>query len=109
MDAVALVQIAVPGDVLQQKRNEEDALLQRDVAERLAERRGILLTVVRRRLHPGEDHDDAAVLGALDDAREVLLHLGDRQPAQPVVRPEGDDQDADLTLERPVQPSEATG
>ena len=49
-------------------------------------------------------------LRALDDRGEVLLHLVDRQPAQPVVRAELEDQDPHVALlQRPVEPLEAGG
>ena len=45
----------------------------------------------------------------VDDRRQVLLHLGDRQAAQAVVGAERDDEDAHVALERPVEPAQAAG
>ena len=66
-------------------------------------------TVVGRRLHAGEDHQHLPRARGVDDLREVLLHLGDRQPAQAVVGAERDDQHPHVPLERPVEPPQPAG
>ena len=48
-------------------------------------------------------------LARVDDRRQVLLHLVDRQTAQAVVGAERDDEDANVALERPVEPAQAAG
>ena len=77
MDAVGLVQLGVPGNAVEQKRHEQDAMPPGDVAEGLPKRRGVLLAIVGRRLHAGEDHHHIPSLGALDDLRQVVLHFPD--------------------------------
>ena len=45
----------------------------------------------------------------LDDLREILFHLGDRQSAKAIVPAERDDQHPDVFLERPIEPPKAAG
>ena len=65
--------------------------------------------VVRRRFHAGEDDADVPRLRALDDAREVVAQLLDRQAAKAVVAAERHDQHAHVAVERPVEPRETVG
>ena len=107
MDAVGLVERRLPGHLVEQERNQQHMLLACDVGKRAAIRLHVLGTVVGRRLHAGEDDDDVPFLGALDDRREVLLHLVDRETAQAVVGAERHDEDANVALERPVETAQA--
>ena len=50
---------------------------------------------------------NAARLRLLDDLRQVVLQLLGRQSAQAVVAAERDDQNADVAVERPVEPGQA--
>src|SRR2546422_3114571 len=73
MDAVGDVERAIAGNSLEQERNEWHLVLGREIAERLAKRRGVRGTVIGGRLHAGKDHHDPAGPGARDDLAEVLL------------------------------------
>ena len=48
-------------------------------------------------------------LARCDDCHQVLLHLGDRQPAQSVVGAERQHEYPHIAFKRPVEPSEPTG
>ena len=109
MDAVPLVEGLVARHPLQQKRHERDAVFRRERRIDLVKGDDVVAAVVRRRFHAGEDHRDAARLRPLDDLREVALQLLGRQTAQAVVAAERDDQDADVAVERPVEPRQSAG
>ena len=97
------------GDVVEHEAHERDALLAGDAAERLAEGGGIGRPGVGRRFHAAQQHGQVALAGGVDDGGQVLLQFLGRQAAQPVVAAELDDQDADVAVERPVQPPQAAG
>ncbi len=54
------------------------------------------------------DHD-VPLAGLVDDLREVVFHLCNGEPPQAVVAAERDDENPDVSLERPVEPPQAAG
>ena len=82
MNAVRLIQLRDARHALPAETARATTLFSlREILKDLTELRGVLFPVVRRRLHPDEQHRDAALPGAMDDALEVLLHLIGGQPA----------------------------
>ena len=76
---------------------------------RLAERRRVGRAEIRRRFHAGKDHFDAARIRALDDRRQVLAQLLDRQAPQRVVAAERDHQNLHVPVERPIDAAQSAG
>ena len=91
------------------KRTNGTPLVAGDAGERLAEGGGIGRPDVGRRLHAAQQHGEVALAGGVDDGGQVLAQFLERQAAQPVVAAELDDQDADVAVEGPVEPSQAAG
>ena len=60
MNAVALIQAVDAGHALQQKRHERHVVFLRQRGIHVVKRLRVLVAPVRRRLHPGENHRDAA-------------------------------------------------
>jgi hypothetical protein len=109
MNAVAPVERLDPRHAFEEKRDKRHVVLLRERWIHLMEVDAVDLPEVRRRLHAGKDHLNAARLGPFDDRREVALQLADRKTAQRIVPAERDHEDADVTRERPVQPAQPAG
>src|SRR4051812_27079738 len=108
MNAIALVERRIAGDLCEQERKKRHLVLFREIGKRLTKRYDVLGTEVRRRFHAGQQHRDVPGLRALDDRGEVLLHLRDRQSAQAVVRAKFEDENTYVGLiERPVETLQA--
>src|SRR5258705_6181258 len=109
MHAVRDVQARIARDAIQVKGHERDALLPRQIPERASEVRRIRGTVVRGRLHPGQQDLDTELLRLSDDRLQVLLHAGNGQTAQSVVGTKLDDENPTVSIERPFQTSQSAG
>src|SRR6188472_2343090 len=103
MDAVCLVQLGLTGNFVEEKRDEQYAVLLRELAIGLAKRGRILGAVVRWRFHARQDDDDVLRASRFDNLSEIVLHLGDRQAAQAIVRAERDNQYTNILLQGPVE------
>ena len=68
------------------------------------ERDDVVAAEVGRRFHARQHDGDALRLRPLDDLGQIALQLLGRQPAQPVVAAERDDEHAHVAVERPVEP-----
>ena len=110
MNAVALVQLGLPGDVVEQERNER-APASRSARSRNAWRNAMAYSGPKfgGASMPARITTTFRSRARVDDLRQVLLHLGDREPAQPVVGAERDDQDSHVPFERPVEPPQPAG
>ena len=109
MDAIRLVQIGHAGDAFEQKRHQRDFVLAREILKHLTKSRGVLFPVVRRRLHADEQHWNRALPRAMDDALQILLHLGWRQASQPVIGAERKNQQPHIPFERPARAPQSVG
>src|SRR5439155_3838296 len=97
------------GHSVEKERNKSYAILTRQRGIHAVKPRRVLAAEIGRRLHPREHDDDTAGLGALDDRREIALQLARREAPKAVVAAERYDEDANLAVERPVEPTETTG
>ena len=101
VNAIRLVESGHASDTLQQEWDERHPVFAREVLIHLTKSAGVRFPVVGRGLHADEQHGNAALLRAVDDALEVLFHLRGRQPAKAVVGAEGQDQHLYVAFERP--------
>ena len=111
MDAIRLVEIRGTRHALQQKRQQNGALIPRHFAEDGSERFGILRPHTSGHLHAG-DHNfhrriDRARLGY--DCREIFRHLRDRQSAQSIITAQRNDHHLRRPFAQdPIDPSQST-
>ncbi len=104
VDAVRQVERGLAGDAFEEEGDERHFVLAGERLKGFVYLALVLGPCARRRVHPGEEDDDVALLRAFDDGGEVLLRLGDGLAAQKVVRAEFENQEAHVArVERPVE------
>src|SRR3954454_13980137 len=109
MNSVALVQTFDARHVLEQERNERNAVLPGELRVDLVELDDVVLAEVRRSFHPGEDDLDVSRLRTFDDGAQVFLQFSSLQTSQAFVASQRDLHHAHISLERPVETTESTG
>ena len=101
VNAIRLVESGYASDTLQQEWDERYLVFAREVLIHLTKSAGVRFPVVGRSLHADEQHGNAALFCAVDNALKVLFHLRGRQPAKAVVGAEGQDQHPHVAFKRP--------
>src|SRR5262245_49254657 len=110
MNAVRLVELRPPTDTFQNKRNEGELILFRQIAVDLAILASIFFPQIRWSFHAGQDYHHASLLGTLDDPRQIIFHYTDRLAPQGVITAEFEDQELDIfLLQGPVDSSHPPG
>jgi hypothetical protein len=85
VDVVFLHEIATLADALQDVRNERHPIAFGNLPERRLELLRVTRPVVRRDPYADEKNAGPACLRPPDNAREIVLHLSGRKPAQAVI------------------------
>src|SRR5689334_9393700 len=110
MDAVALIQVATPGNLVEEEREQGHALLSRDRRIDGVEFRGIPRAQVGQSLHLDEQYGRVGAfrLYPVERRLEVRAQGGRGDSAETVVRPGLDDEHIERPAEKPIQPVEET-
>ena len=109
MRSIGLHHLGIADHVQQHERHQRHLIFPGELAIRVVEGDRIVPPVNRERLHPAQQHRDAARLRGLDDVTQVRLELRDRHPAQPVVRAQRDDEHPNVAVEGALEAPDAAG
>jgi len=108
MYAIPLIQRWIARNSLEKEGYQHHALLTRERFKRLVYSLSVLATRIGGRFHSRQQHRYSARLDALNDLRQILLHLVNTLASKNIVCPKLEYDYSDVSFECPLNPPEST-